>query len=459
MPILLLVLCLVVAVPTLAGQTGEQKSMSQEVDLPSEDEAVLIARDAYVFFYPMLQNYRTMVASKMLAGRPFNEMRHRSHLLDPSFTAIVGPNNDTLYSSAWLDLSQGPVIIDVPPVPNDRYYSVQLIDLFTHNFAYIGKRATGSDGGRYAIVSANWQGEVPDVEEVFVAESDIVYAIGRILAANQDDLEVAVKLQRQFRVDHSVAAPGSIELPSFGAAERESHLFIPLVNQLLRFVHPDPEELDQYERFCRIGICLKGTALKSQPDWLEQAVDAGVETALADIERKTLEIGEKVNGWDTTFNAFGDRETLRGQYLVRAAVAKVALYGNSKQENNSFVMRVDATGQPLSGQSRYRLTFAPGQLPPTNAFWSITMYRMPEVLLVENPIERYSIGDRTPGLQRSSEGALAIYLQHDRPSDPQAQSNWLPAPRGNFAIALRIYLPDSAVYEGKWLPPQLVKLP
>lgn len=432
----------------------------------SESEAEAIAYDAYVFSYPMLQNFKTLYARAVMQKHPFNRYTHRTRLLDPSFTTIVGPNNDTLYSAAWLDLRVEPLIISVPAVPDGRYYSLQFIDLYTHNFAYIGQRATGPRAGRYALVGPGWQGEVTGVDGVFHSESDLVFSIGRTLAVNEDDQKAALALQKhyliqpysEFRGESAPPAPEPLAIPPTTLEQLQTVDFIKVVNFLLQYAAVHPDDAEQFARFAKIGIAAgNDDPLADFSPAQIAAMERGVKRAWEDISKETLTIGQNFDGWDTTFNAFGDRATIGSQFMTRAAAAMMGLYGNSKQENNSFIRRLDKEGKPLNGsEGRYVLTFAPGELPPANAFWSITMYRMPEVLLVANPINRYSIGDRTAGVQYNEDGSLTLYIQHDAP-EPELQSNWLPAPAGEFALALRVYLPEARVYQGQWMPPRITR--
>ncbi|NOY17683.1 MAG: DUF1254 domain-containing protein [Gammaproteobacteria bacterium] len=434
-------------------------------------EAKQIAEEAYIYAYPMMQNYKTMYF-RSVAGqnaeppRPFNTFSHRTRLLGPEYKAIVGPNNDTLYSTAWLDLRREPLVISVPDVPVARYYSLQFIDAFVYNFAYIGQRTTGSQAGNYLVYGpGQYPTEPPGINKRFYSESNFVFIIGRILVDGKDDIPNVLALQNQFLITPlsefagtpSPPSPETISFPEYISEKARSGKFIEYFNFLLSQVNIDPGEKALFERFSRIGIRTRNHPEKLSADILH-AIDEGVESALQKIRAETIVIGTQVNGWNTTFKGFGSRQKKSGQFLLRAAAAMLALYGNDREENSGFSRTLDPNGQPLdASRIKYSVTFNKDQLPPTNAFWSLTMYSFPEILLVENNINRYSIGDRSQDLKYNQDGSLTIYLQYESP-EPKQRSNWLPTPNGPFTLALRIYLPKESVLNGSWKPPQISEL-
>lgn len=435
----------------------------------SEREAEAIAYDAYVFNYPTLQNFKTLYLRTVMQKYPINKFAHRNKLLDPSFTTIVAPNNDTLYSASWLDLRSEPIVISVPEVPSSRYYSLQFIDLFTHNFAYIGQRATGSKAGSYAIVGPSWQGEdIAGVDDVFRSESDLVFVIGRILAKNNDDVPAAIAIQQQYQLQglsefSGYTTPASVAplmIPDFSLTQLQNSDFVKVINYLLQYVRVDPSEDVLFQQFEKIGIAAgKARPFESLSDEIVRAIERGVQRAISDIDTYIPKLGKNFNGWTSTLNAFGARDVMAGRYMVRAAAAKFGLYGHSDEENSSYIREVDETGEPLdTSKYRYTLTFSKGNFPPARAFWSLSMYRMPEVLFYANDIGRYSIGDRTPGVTINKDGSMTIYIQN-APVEDALVGNWLPAPAGEFALGLRVYLPKPEVYEQRWQPPTLRRFP
>jgi hypothetical protein len=426
----------------------------------SSNEMELLAEEAYIYAYPMIQNYKTLYWRAIKTGIPANTLVHKRELIDPTFSAIVAPNNDTLYSSAWLDLRLGPVIISVPAVPGDRYYTFQFVDMYTHNFSYIGQRATGENTGRYAFVGPSWNGEdIPDVDRIFRAESEFVFVIGRMLAKNGKDQQEALALLDSFKVILLKSTAHSLpnEFPLFKIEENPTYEFINLFNNLLRFVAIPDIENTMFNRFKKIGIS-PGKLFPYQNFSREEltAINRGISRAILKIKQATNSLGEKFNGWDTTYHAFGSRDIMEGRYIVRAAAAHIALYGNSGEESISFVKKTNDDGGALNGsQHKYKIRFESVNDIPAKAFWSITMYRLPEMLLFANDKERYSIGDRTKDLYIAPDGSLTLYIQHKAPLGIE-EANWLPAPNGAFFLGLRIYLPKNSALEGKWKPPVLI---
>jgi len=429
-----------------------------------------IAEEAFIFGYPMLQNYKTIYKRTVIQKKPFNKFTHRHKLLDPSFNLIVGPNNDTLYSAVTLDLRAEPLVVSVPNIPKERYYSIQFIDMYVHNFAYIGQRVTGSKAGNYVIARpGQYIGSIEGIDRVYQSESDFVFAIGRILVTGPDDQEDVAKLQREFKVTPlsqflnasgtSVRAAPELNFPEYDAGQIATPKFIDLFNFLLQFVTIHRSEKHLFKDFEKIGIVPgKPSDFDLFSVDIQQAIADGIKIGYERIAAEAKDIGIQVAGWNTTSVGFGSRKVMQGKYLQRAAAAMNALYGNDREENNSFVRQVDKNRRSLDGnKANYTLRFEKGALPPSNAFWSLTMYRMPEVLLVENAISRYSIGDRTDGLIYGDDGSLTLYLQHASPEGDKA-ANWLPAPAGPFAIALRTYLPQQSLLSGQWQPPELIRV-
>ncbi len=426
-----------------------------------------LAEQAYTFAYPMLEFYKTIYGSALLAGAPsyrapLNEITHATRLIGPEFKDVVRPNNDTLYSSVWLDLRAEPMVISVPAIP-DRYYSFQLIDVYTHNFAYIGTRATGTDAGSYLIAGPGWQGETPPgIGQVFRTEGNFAYSLTRTLVDGEADLPNVLALQQQYRVEPLSAylkqptpPAATLVAPPYDAEAAASVAFIRYFNFLLGQVAIHPTETDLIASFAPLGIGPDAPFGEAQLDpALREAIAAGVSDALAKIQSYGPDLGEQKNGWTMTRRIFGNREQMQGKYLERAAAAYYGLFGNDLEEAYYPSLQVGADGKPLDGAANYTLRFEKDELPPVNAFWSLTMYSLPDQLLVANPIERYSIGDRTPGLKYGEDGSLEIYIQAESPGADK-ESNWLPAPKGPFSLTMRMYLPKPSALDPMYAPPPL----
>ncbi len=455
--------------------TPAPKSGAEEVLTIDPTEATLIAEEAYVYAYPMMESYRTMYVQAIDRTAPgylgpFNALSHQTTLLGPEFEDIVRPNNDTMYSMAWLDLRAQPMVLSVPEVTH-RYYSVQLIDAFTHNFAYVGTRTTGTKPGTYLIAGPRWDGVLPDdVDEAFQSQTDFAYCIIRIEARGPEDVDAVSALQQKYRLTpwnvfagHPRApAASGVTFPLPQPNKMRSSGFIDLFNFLLEHVMVTPGERALMERFARIGV--RPGALSASLGLtaeMREAIDAGVGQGIVAIARGARDPGSlegvrarAAGGWVGLDGLFGDGESMRGRYLTRAVAAMVGLFGNDFEEAYYPMANEDASGNPLDGSKHdYVVRFGPDELPPVDAFWSITMYSLPEQLMVANPIGRYSIGDRSQ-LRHGPDGSLTIAIQHDSPG-ARAESNWLPAPEGPFSLQLRMYVPKPEAAEPLYLPPPI----
>ena len=436
------------------------------------EEAKQIAEDAYIFAYPMLDNYKMMFAQAIYKQSPayeapFNQLKHKSILLGPEYTTIVRPNNDTFYSIIWMDLRAEPIIFQVPAIQDKRYYSFQLIDLYTHNFDYIGTRATGFDTGTFMIASANWQGEKPEsVNQVIRTGSNFAVALGRTQVYGPDDVEAAIAVQKgyktmplsQFMGTDAPASAKQIDFPVWNPKQFKSARFISYLNFLLAQLKLNPSESELFARFSKIGIEPNKTfdPEKVEPETLT-AIEAGVANALVKIEEKMKALGEQNNGWMQISGAFGAREAMQGKYLTRAAAAYFGLWGNTLEEAFYPECSLDADGEALdTSKHDYVLHFEADQLPPVKAFWSLSMYKLPEQLFIENPINRYVISSATKGLKYAEDGSLTVTLQHESPGT-EAESNWLPAPDGPFSLQARLYWPKPESLDPLYAPPPVRK--
>jgi hypothetical protein len=439
-------------------------------DTISPDDAKAVAEEAYVFAYPMLENYRTMYLqaidqhAKGYAG-PFNQLHHATALAGPESKAVVRPNNDTLYSTAWLDLRAEPMVLGVPAIRDQRYYSVQLVDLYTHNFGYIGSRVTGFDKSYYLVAGPKWTGDKPArVASVFRSESDFVYSIARTAVQGPADLAGVRAIQKQYTLtplSKFLGRPAvkrlTLEFPHFDQKRADGVGFIGYTNFLLGQVEPHPSEQPLLERFATIGIGPNRTfdATRLSPD-IRRAIENGIAAARAKIVAQKL--GVEKNGWTLVSGAFGNRERMQGNYLVRASAARLGLYGNDQEEALYPVTQVDVNGNALdASQNRYVIQFGKAQLPPVKGFWSMTMYGLPAQLMVSNPIRRYSIGDRTTGLKYGLDGSVTIYVQTRSPG-PSLETNWLPAPKGPFSLQMRMYWPKPEAFTPELYAPPPVEV-
>lgn len=436
------------------------------------DETRTIARDAYIYGFPVVDNYRVQYAYFVDRDNPEfkaprNQIRNTPRVYTPEDKTVQAPNSDTPYSHAGLDLRAEPVVLTVPVIDRHRYFSVQLIDAYTHNFAYIGTRATGNDGGDFLIAGPGWEGVTPDgIKAVIKSETDFVLAWYRTQLINADDLENVMAVQSGYEVrplSQFLGAEAPTQAPEIDwrvplsrEEQRTSPEFFDVLNFALQFgpTHASEEEL--MERFAKLNI---GGGLDFDFASLSPELQEAVEAGISDAWESLAELMIRVNAGEVTSgDAFGTREHLANDYLVRMAGAAIGIYANSVEEAMYPVYFVDRDGQELdASMHRYTLRFASGEYPPVDAFWSLTMYELPSGLLVANPLDRYLLN--SPMLQQfelDADGGLTLYLQRDSPGEGRG-SNWLPAPNGPFQLVLRLYLPKPEALGGTWTAPQLIR--
>jgi hypothetical protein len=438
----------------------------------SPAEARAIAKEAYTYGFPLVDSNRIQYAYFVDRGNPefkapWNQIGSIARLTTPDDKAVQTPNSDTPYSILGMDLRAEPIVLTVPAMEKERYFSVQLIDAYTFNFAYIGSRTTGNDGGSYLIAGPGWKGETPKgVKEVIRSETELLLAVYRTQLLNPADLDNVKKVQAGYKAERLSAFLGqpapkaapAIDFikPLTPDAQKTSLEFFNLLNFVLQFCPTVPSEKDLMARFARIGVGAGKTfdASKLSPE-MKTAIEQGMADAWTDFAnlQKRIDAGEVTLG-----EMFGTREYLKNNYLYRMAAAALGIYGNSKQEAMYPVYAIDADGKKLDGANRYTLRFAPGQLPPVNAFWSLTMYELPASLLTANPINRYLINSpMLPQLKRDADGGLTLLIQNESPGADK-EANWLPAPKGPFTMYMRLYWPKDEALEGKWKQPPLGRL-
>jgi len=431
-----------------------------------------IAKEAYIYGFPMVDNYRVMYSYFVNKEDPeykggWNEIHNSAQVYTPADKAIQTPNSDTPYSAVGADLRAEPLVLTVPPIEQDRYYSLQFIDLYTYNIAYVGSRTTGNGGGKYLLVGPNWQGEKPEgINEVIRSDTDLAMVLYRTQLFGPSDIDQVKKIQAGYQVaplsvflnqpSPAPAPPIDFVPPLTRDQQKTSPQFFEILNFLLGFAPTPPSEQELRARFATIGIGPDGSfdADKMTPE-TRSAIEGGMADAWAEFDtfkKDKLDTGQVTSG-DIT----GNRETIGTNYLYRMAAAVVGIYGNSKDEAIYVGAFNDSTGAPLTGANNYTYRFAKDQLPPVNAFWSLTMYELPQSLLVENPMKRYLINSpMLPSLVPDADGGYTIYIQNSSPGI-EKEANWLPAPQGPFQMVLRLYWPKPDALNGTWKPPQPVK--
>ncbi|MBY5764953.1 DUF1254 domain-containing protein [Rhizobium leguminosarum] len=444
-----------------------------KVEWPSLLEAKDIAEEGFVYGLPLVMNYAVMneFAVDRNSGQfkaPFNEINNMHQVASPADTAVITPNSDTPYSILWLDLRAEPMVISVPTVEKDRYYSVQLIDGNTYNFGYIGSRATGSDPGSYLVVGPDWKGEKPGgIKQVFTSSTPLVFANFRTQLIDAEDMANVEKVQAGYKAQPlsaflkqpaPPAAPTIEFLPATTAGIKKN--FFEYLDVALRFVPETSRDKDIRAKLARIGIGPGKTfEFKDLPLEHKAELLVGMKQGDDKIDKWLASGNKPINGWNVS-SLLGDEAFFNGDWLMRSGAAKAGLYGNDAAEAMYPFTRTDASGKPLDGSKhKYTITFPPGQLPPVHSFWSVTMYDGKSQFLVKNPINRYLINSpMLPGMKKNADGSLTLYIQKDSPG-AEKEANWLPAPDGTIYLVMRLYWPTTEAPsilpagKGTWQPP------
>jgi hypothetical protein len=438
----------------------------------SPEEARAIAKEAYIYANPMVDAYRAMYCwflddQDPEFKAPLNRIGNVPRVFTPKDRAVQGPNSDTPYSFLALDLRTEPIVLTIPMIEDDRYFSIQLIDLYTHNFDYIGSRTTGNGGGDFLIAGPGWKSSTPKgITKVIRSETELVIAVYRTQLFGPDDLENVKAIQAGYKVQPLSAflgQPGPEPTPAIDFIEpltREEITKSPKVFQQLNFIlqfcptHPSEKEL--MARFAKLDIGASKTFdwNKFSPD-IQAAIDQGIADAWADF----AQLKERGDAGEVgSADIFGTREHLQNNYLYRWAGGALGLWGNSEAEAIYPAYWIDADDQKLDGAHRYTLRFVPGELPPVNAFWSLTMYDVPDLMLVDNPIDRYLLNSpMLPDFVRDGDGGITLYIQYYSPGKA-LEPNWLPAPVGPFYMAMRLYWPKPEALDGTWKLPPLMRV-
>jgi hypothetical protein len=435
-------------------------------------EARAIAKEAYIYGFPLVDSYRIQydyfVDNKSPEFKaPWNHIANTPRVYTPDDTAIQTPNSDTPYSWLGLDLRAEPIVLTVPEVEEGRYYSIQFTDAYTFNTNYAGTSTTGNSAANLLVVGPRWTGETPNgVKKVIRSETHFLMPIYRVQLFNARDIENVKKVQAGFKVQTLSAFLGQPSPPAAPAidfikpltveTQKTSLEFFNILNFVLRYCPTDPSEVELMKRFARIGVGAGQTfdASKLTPE-MTSAIEEGRADAWADFSNLLKQFDE---GKVTSADVFGTREYMKNNYLYRMGAAVLGIYGNSKGEAIYPLYNVDEAGQKLTGANRYVLRFPPGQLPPVNSFWSLTMYDLPDSLLVANPINRYLINSpMLPQLMRDADGGLTLLIQNQSPGKGK-EANWLPAPNGPFRMYLRLYWPKADALNGGWTKPPLQRM-
>jgi hypothetical protein len=455
-------------------------SCKQETPAPAPvNEATNAARTtaqaAYVYGYPLVladvtRAKQTNVPHPMPGQlAPVNQFAHNKTFPDATFTDVVSPNADTLYSTAWLDLAREPMVLSVPDT-HGRYYLMPMLDAWTNVFASPGKRTTGTGKGAFAITGPHWSGSLPVGLKEIKSPTDMVLLAGRTQANGKADFPAVNAIQAQYKLTplsawgkpytppREIAVDPKVDMktpPVEAVAAMEAATFFDRLSILMKNNPPAAADAPMVAKLASIGV-VPGQLFDLSKNGSEavKAIAGGVE----DGKKKVIELGHNpgnarmANGWMIIVKDIGAYGT---NYDARAGVAWVGFGANIPDDAIYPLTRVDADSNPLNGADKYVVHFDKGQTPPVNAFWSLTMYNAKQSF-VANPINRYAIGDRDK-MKFNPDGSLDIYLQHDSPGKAK-ESNWLPADAGSFNLILRMYWPKEQVLTGAWTPPSIKKM-
>ncbi|RXZ49514.1 DUF1254 domain-containing protein [Agromyces fucosus] len=444
--------------------------------MPDSDLTAL-STEAYVYGFPLVFNLDQVLryVNEGIGANPaapFNSFSHARKMAGPADT-FVTINNDTVYSMAQLDLGVGPVLLHVPDTAG-RYYVLQFVDAWTDNFAYVGHRATGTAAGDFLLVPRGWAGDAPAGATVIEFPTRVASIVGRWACAGEDDLIAVAALQDATTLtplDHGATAQG---LPRPAASDSEALLFFDKLRLWSQSFPGAERDQSLQASLSPLGINDSARPVTETAEAVTQALASGYTHGQA-VLQKVLHSGGSspvVNGWKLTFHAFDynldyfqvgalDDPAFKiadpkMRIVERAAAAAGGLWGNHAYEAAYIMTYVDDRGEQLTGARTYTLHLDP--TPPVGAFWSLTMYDVPNFFMVDNPIDRYSIGDRTPGIVYEDDGSLVITISHTEPTNSTARANWLPAPAGDFRPVLRMYEPDGSILDQSYAFPAITRI-
>jgi hypothetical protein len=396
----------------------------------------------------------------------WNEIKNIPRVYTHEDKAVQTPNSDTPYSFLALDLRSEPMVLTVPQIEENRYFSIQLIDLYTHNFEYLGSRTTGNKGGQFLLTGPGWNGKVPEgITKQIESETELMLAIYRTQLYSPEDLDKVKEIQEGYKVQSlstflgqpaPEAAPEiKFIVPLTQEEIRKSPKVFEQLNFVLQFCPTHPSEKELMSRFAKLNI-----GADKNFDWdsfsteIQEAIAQGIRDAWGDFAalKAKADAGEIGSG-----EVFGTRDFLQNNYLYRMAAAVTGIWGNSEAEAIYPSYYVDAEGEALSGTNKYRLRFEPGTLPPANSFWSLTLYQLPKSLLVDNPLDRYLLNSTmVDDFVRDEDGGITLYVQNESPGK-EKDPNWLPAPEGPFSVIMRLYWPKEEALNGEWVNPPMIK--
>lgn len=442
------------------------------------EEAKAIAKEAFIFGFPVVMNYKTMYAYTLDKNSPefkgdFNEFGCTARVYTPEDKTIVTPNSDTPYCMGWANISEEPVVISVPEMEEERFYHIQLIDMYTHNFAYVGTLTTGNGAGKFMVAREDWEGTIPEnINDVIRSETDYFFMIIRTQIFGPDDLDRIKDIQGMYAIqslsEMNGQAPPALtapDVPVWTEGDQFNAAMFKYLDAWLKVLDPAETDKAVFERFEQLGLGTGSFDLDNFEPEMKAAIESGAEEGFKAI---TAYIQEKSGDPTLSARIFGTRAFLEEsatEYfdlarpdMLRAAGAQAGLYGNSAAEAIYPPYYVDSRGIPLDASSNnYTLTFEADAFPPVKSFWSLTMYDGKTQLLIDNPLDRYLLNSpMMDSFDLNEDGSLTLYVQKDSPGEA-FEANWLPAPNGPFYVIMRLYGPESEALEGQWSAPGMIR--
>ncbi|MAC35794.1 MAG: hypothetical protein CME38_19655 [Haliea sp.] len=456
---LVVMFCIMLALPLVPLQASSASPASPADIIAQRQEAIAysVGLQAYFYGYPVVDYLRVM-REQINQGldpngvyAPVNAFAYQEDLAAPGgLYAGRGPNSSTLYFTAWLDLSQGPVRVQTPDT-GDRYYVLTWADLYSE-VQHTGSRTTGSQAQTLWAVGPDWQGVVPEGVHLVRLRTHRGYLLGRVLVNGPQDLAAARDVMHAIELDGPSPDPAAYDLPAREALT--SLAFFEHLNRFLRRNPRLPEEALLMAQMDQVGI---GPSVDFQAEQLPAGLRRGLERAIADgqrILRDSPRAAPSHTGWSTpateTYGSYGF------DYLRRAMVEYHGFLGNHAEETIYLSALTDASGEPLHGSQRYELVFPAGELPPAEAFWALNVYDARSVDLIPNTLNRYAISEHMEDLRYRDDGALVVRLQRDPPAEHDV--NWLPVTDGPLFVTLRFFVPAPEVLRGDYAPPRLERL-
>ena len=432
-------------------------------------EAKEIAKEAYIFGFPFVANYRIFI-NRLISGDPlmqgasFNQFAHNRQLFPPQTPDTT--QRDTIFSLGILDLRREPMVVSVPDVPQGQVYMLQMGDTSTECLPYISTLTTDNKAGNYVLVGPDFQGYLPaqQFDGVITTRGHFVIMLGRTVVFDLDDLSPAHAVQdgmqmrplSEFLDTTLPPEPEPVDFLPWDAEAAEGLGIFDYINMALAWHPPAIYEMDAIASFAKIGV-IPGQRFSTEGLSAEvvSAMEVGVAEAKATIAQTAREAAggqELIGCW---LWAIKDASRFGRDYLSRAAISLQTIYPNAPDHAIYGRANIDLDGNPLTGENGYELRFEAGEFPPVNWFWSVTLYDATTTAMYPNSNDCYAITDRTPGLKYGDDGALTLLVGHNEPED---QANWLPAPEGEFYLILRLYAAKPEVLAGKWTPPPLLKI-